>query len=218
MAQRKSAPKRSSNSSKPKGSTTGSGKVGSDRAADHAFGGKGDFGIPAAKVTAPLPDGGREKGPEQGTGPMRSGSAGTRTDGVGHAPGSPGAGSGGDVDPDFIGLDGQGSLSTKPASGRTRGPDITEGGSDAFASGGPAKGENETRRGTHGAPTEVIRGSTVDRSGGDASTTGMGGGSDSATRAEGGIDDAAAGEISSGEAGGTGQLKRKETSREQQAW
>jgi hypothetical protein len=103
---------------------------------------------------------------------MRSGASGLRDSGVGHTPGAPGTGSGGDLDPDFIGLDGKGGLSASPASGRTSGPDITEGGSAPFASGPPAEGENELRPGTHGAPSEVVRGSTVDRTGGDASTTG----------------------------------------------
>ena len=186
-----------------------SGKVGSDRAADKEIGGKGDFGIPAGQATAPQPIGGRDKGPEQGTGYMRSGASGLRESGVGHAPGSPGTGSGGDLDPDFIGLDGKGGLSASPASGRTTGPDITEGGSGAFASGPPSKGENALRAGTHGAPSQVVRGSTIDRSGGDASTTGSGMGSDStesaASLSDQDIpDNAVGGEISSGEAGGQG--------------
>ena len=85
-------------------------KVGSDPAADRKFGGMRDFGIPAAKVKGPLPDGGREKGPEQGTGPMRSGEDGNRVYGVAHPPGPPGAGSGGDLDPDYLGLDGKGGV------------------------------------------------------------------------------------------------------------
>lgn len=180
------------------------GKVGSDRAADKEFGGKLDFGIPAARAKSPQPIGGRDKGPEQGTGPMRSGSQGTRTSGVGHAPGKPGTGSGGDLDPSFIGLDRMGGIAAAPASGRTEGADITAGGSSAFASGPPAKGENQTQRGAHGAVHEKQRGSTVDRTGGDASTTGWGGGSDSTAGApqSNNIDDAAAGEITSDEAGG----------------
>lgn len=98
-------------------------KVGSDRAAGREIGGKLDFGIPADQATAPLPDGGREKGPEQGTGPMRSGASGVRDAGVGHAPGGPGAGSGGDLDPDFIGLDGKGGLANSP-------PDATDDAAD----------------------------------------------------------------------------------------
>lgn len=184
------------------------GKVGSDRAADHEIGGKGDFGIPANRVKAPLPTGGREKGPEQGTGYERSGASGTRESGVGHAPGAPGTGSGGDLDPDFIGLDGKGGVAASPEERKTSGPDMTDGRSDAFASGPPAAGENQLRPGTHGA-IELIRGSTVDRSGGDATTTGSGMGSDStasaASLSDRNIpDNAAAGEISSDEASGQG--------------
>jgi hypothetical protein len=185
------------------------GKVGSDRAADREIGGKGDFGIPANRVKAPLPTGGREKGPEPGTGYERSGASGVRDGGVGHAPGGPGAGSGGDLDPDFIGLDGKGGIAASPAERKTDGPDMTDGHSDAFASGPPSAGEHQLRSGTHGAPSQIVRGSTVDRSGGDASTTGAGMGSDSTGRAasisdQDIPDNAAAGEISSDEAGGQG--------------
>lgn len=188
-------------------SSQSSGKVGSNRAADREIGGKLDFGIPADRAKAPLPDGGREKGPEQGTGPMRSGAMGVRDSGVGHAPGTPGAGSGGDLDPDFIGLDGKGGLAASPASGRTQGPDITEGGSAPFASGPPARGENELPAGTHGAPPQIVRGSTVDRGGGDASTTGPESGADSTLSPTAYPrldvpDDETVGEISSDEAGG----------------
>ena len=191
-----------------------SGKVGSDPQADKEFGGELDFGIPAKKASPDEPDGGRAKGPEQGTGPMRSGDRGVRTSGVGHAPGRAGAGSGGDLDTDFIGLDGKGGVAAAPASGRTRGPDITEGGSAPFASGAPAEGKNQKPE------RKIVKGSTVDRSGGDASTTGAGGGSDttegpaqSEIAEETGAafdrkpdipDNAAAGEISGGEASGQG--------------
>jgi hypothetical protein len=195
-ARRKSSDKKGT--SKSHRGDVGSAKVGSDRSADRKIGGKLDFGIPAEKARAPLPDGGLEKGPEQGTGPMRSGATGTRTSGVGHAPGRPGAGSGGDLDTDFIGLDGQGGVSARPASGRTKGPDITEGGNEPFARGPPAKGENELPAGTHGVAPEIVIGSTVDHSGGDAATTGMGGGADSANA------EPDQGEISSDEASGNG--------------
>lgn len=185
------------------------GKVGSDKSADREIGGKGDFGIPADRVKDALPIGGRDKGPEPGTGYERSGASGVRDSGVGHAPGGPGAGSGGDLDPDFIGLDGKGGLSATPAERKVDGPDMTDGHSDAFASGPRSAGENQLRAGTHGAPSQIVRGSTVDRSGGDASTTGSGMGSDStesaASLSDHDIpDNAAAGEISSDEAGGQG--------------
>ena len=149
-----------------------SGKVGSDPAADREFGGKLDFGYPADQVKAPLPDAGREKGPEQGTGPMRSGEDANRVYGVGRPPGPPGANSGGDLDPDFIGLDGKGGIAHDVDDRRTCGPDITEGGSAPFASGAAAEGKNALRPDTHGAAPERVHGSTIDRSGGDASTTG----------------------------------------------
>lgn len=184
-------------------------KMGRDKAANREVGGKGDFGIPASQANAPEPIGGREKGPEQGTGFQRSGASGARVSGVGHAPGAPGTGSGGDLDPDFIGLDGKGGVAAAPDERKTDGPDMTDGHSDAFASGPPARGQNQLRPGTHGAPSQVVRGSTVDRSGGDASTTGSGMGSDStgsaASLSDRDIpDNAAAGEISSDEAGGQG--------------
>jgi hypothetical protein len=103
---------------------------------------------------------------------MRSGEDANRVYGVGRPPGPPGSNSGGDLDPDFIGLDKKGGVANDVDDRRTCGPDITEGGSAAFASGGPAEGKNELRPGTHGAPPEIVHGSTVDRSGGDASTTG----------------------------------------------
>jgi len=199
----------SSLSTSRRGAARGQGKVGSERRPK--VGGKGDFGIPAKHARAPLPDGGREKGFEQGTGPMRSGARGVREAGVGHAPGPVGTGSGGDVDPDVIGVGTGRGVAASPASGRTQGPDITEGGSAPFASGPPAKGRNQGRAGTHGAAKRV-RGSTVDHSGGDATTSGAGTGADT-TSSRGRVrtgagrsvpDNAAAGEISTGEAGGQG--------------
>ena len=196
-------------------------KVGSDRREDAKVGGKLDFGIPADKAQSPQPIGGRNKGPEQGTGPTRSGSRAIRDVGVGHPTGPSGAGSGGDLDPDWIGLDGSG-VAADPRPDRTSGPDMTdEGGSAPFASGGPARPNQGTHH-RHGGPTEIVHGSTVDRSGGDASTTGPETGSDTTSSGyrsqirpdvnastdqerENDIpDNAAAGEITSDEAGGQG--------------
>lgn len=148
-------------------------KVGSDVQADRDFGGKLDFGYPAADVKAPLPDGGREKNREQGTGPMRSGEDGNRVNGVGRPPGPPGAGSGGDLDPDVLGLDGRGGVANDVTEHRTSGPDIVESQTPASEGAHQAHGSHSVRPGAHGASPEVVRGSTVDRSGGDASTTGQ---------------------------------------------
>lgn len=221
MAAKRGSAKRSQRSGDTEKGRGKRGKVGSDPAADRSFGGKDDFGIPADQARQPLPDGGREKGPEPGTGPMRSEAEGNRVTGVGYPPGAPGSGSGGDLDPDFIGLDGKGGVANDVDERRTCGPDITEGGSAPFASGAPAEGKNELRPGAHGAAQQIVGGSTVDRSGGDASTTGPATGADSTLstpyrsqvrpdvgasadheRAEAIPDNAAAGEISSDEAGG----------------
>ena len=163
------AAKRGGSGRKGSSGTPPRGKVGSDRAA--RVSGKGDFGIPASKARKPILEGGREKGPEQGIGPMRSGNRAVRESGVGYPPGPPGSGSGGDIDPDIVGVNGTGGVAASPPSGRTRGPDITEGGSAPFASGPPAEGKDELPPGTHGAARRV-RGSTIDHSGGDATTTG----------------------------------------------
>jgi hypothetical protein len=101
---------------------------------------------------------------------MRNEGEGVRTSGVGAPPGPPGSGSGGDLDADFIGFDGRGGVAKDPGERRTKGPDITEGGSAPFASGPPARGENERRPGGVGGPRPVL--DTVDHSGGDVTTSG----------------------------------------------
>jgi hypothetical protein len=151
-------------------------KVGTDPEAAEEFGGKLDFGIPANEATAENDDPyGRVKGPEKGTGPTRSGSSGVRIDGVGAPTGPAGAGSGGDLDPDFIGLDRMGGLANDPA-GDTCGPDKTSrGGSAPFASGEPAEGKGNLPPG-HVGGDKRVHGSTtngdIDGSQGAGSTSG----------------------------------------------
>lgn len=148
------------------------GKVGSSGAAADEVGGPLDFGVPASEAKRPVEEGGRAKGPEQGTGPTRSGARGVRTVGVGAPVGPEGSGSGGDLDPDVIGLDGRGGVALDPTEHRTRGPDITTaGGSKPFASGNPAKGQNELPAGqVGGAPAQTF--DTLDHTGGDVTTSG----------------------------------------------
>lgn len=151
-------------------------KVGTDEKAAEAFGGKLDFGIPADEATAQNDDPyGRVKGPEKGTGPTRSGDQGVRIDGVGAPTGPAGAGSGGDLDPDFIGLDKMGGMANDPPD-RTTGPDMTSrGGSAPFASGSPAEGKGNLPPG-HVGGDKRVRGSTtngdIDASQGAGSTSG----------------------------------------------
>jgi hypothetical protein len=74
----------------------------------------------------------------------RTGASGRRTVGVGSTEGPDGKGSGGEVDSDYVGLDGGGVASD----GKLRspaGPDDTDGSSNEFASGPPAKGEHRGR-------------------------------------------------------------------------
>jgi hypothetical protein len=130
-------------------------KVGGSKQAARKFGGKNDFGIPAKEATVANDDPyGRVKGPEKGTGPTRSGAQGRRTTGVGAPTGPAGAGRGGDLDPDIIGVGGTGGVA-RDGPDRTQGPDITEGGSGTFASGPPAKGDNQPPKGQHGGSVRV---------------------------------------------------------------
>ena len=126
------------------------GKVGDDPEALRKIGGKGDFGIPASDPIARAREGDIEGRPA-GSAPGYSGDAGVRTTGVGSLGGPPGHDSGGDLDPDIIGLDGRGGLAAKPPrEDEVTDASTTDGGS-AFASGGPAAGRNTIKPGTHGA-------------------------------------------------------------------
>lgn len=107
-------------------------KVGSDPQAAGAFGGrKGDFGIPADEAARPtaMPHMNPDHA-ERPAGGMQTDLGGRREHGVGGDPRSgPGASSGGDVDPSIVGVGGSGGgVSQSGSTGRTEGPDITEGG------------------------------------------------------------------------------------------
>src|SRR5439155_6767891 len=144
------------------------GKVGDDPEALKKVGGKGDFGIPASDPVVRARDGDIEGRPA-GSAPGYSGDAGVRTTGVGSSGGPPGYDSGGDLDPDVIGLDGRGGLAAKPPRGDDTDANRTDGSSDAFAAGGHAQGRNAIKPGTHGtAPNQ--QGDYTDHSGEDAST------------------------------------------------
>lgn len=163
---RTSADKTSRPGSTSRAAAKGRAKVGSNPGAARAFGSKRDFGVPSTKAHPA----GRSKDAGEGLPRNRSGRSvgmGQRVEGVGSNSGGPGAGSGGDLDPTFIGLDGRG-LAQDPPVRVTKGPASSTGGSEEFASGGPAAGENQTPR----VRDRRVRGTTFDRSGGDASTSG----------------------------------------------
>ena len=96
--------------------------------------------------------------PNSGGGPRnpRGTVSGDRVSGVGAPDSGPGSASGGDIDTDIIGV---GTGSGLAQSGPDRLGDIgaaeTDGSSDEFASGPPARGENQ------GRGPDAVRGSTV---------------------------------------------------------
>jgi hypothetical protein len=121
---------------------------------------------------------------------------GNRTAGVGGVDAGEGSSSGGDLDPDFVGLDG-GGLSLSAAGDDDLGEAATDGTSAEFASGNPAHRADAREIGKVGGDHSV-KGSTVTRP--DART--LEGGADTATNSEGAIDNAFQGEVSSSEASG----------------
>jgi hypothetical protein len=175
------------------------GKVGDDPETLKNVGGLGDFGIPASDPVARAHDGDIEGRPA-GSAPGYSGDKGARTTGVGSLGGPPGRDSGGDLDPDFIGLDGRGGLAAKPPrEDEVTDANATDGSSDTFASGPPAQGHNAIKPNTHGA-APAVHGDTTDHSGEDASTVSPGAaGSVKPTR---GDDPGAEGEVTLDEATG----------------
>jgi len=172
-------------------------KPGSNPDAAKAIGGKGDFGIPAkdAAEQARHKDdeyAGRPKGSEM----SQTGEGSAREHGVG-ARGGRGRGSGGDTDPDIIGFGtpGGGSVSASGSIHEPPGPD------DADKAPGAPHGHHNIQGPNVGGDKRVA-GSTIDRTGGDQSTTGSGGGTASVANNPREEDDAFAGEISNDEASG----------------
>jgi hypothetical protein len=176
-----------------------SSKVGESRRAAASFGGKGDFGAPEASENERNYASSATRNQDPGTFPGHSLGEGTRDTGVGGNESGTGSSSGGDVDTDIIGV-GQGgsTISVTGPDDRTHGPDMVsseQNPSDTFAAPGKKgrKGRNVRER---------VRGTTIDRTGGDASTTQAGQGAASVTNPDARNDDAFAGEISNGEASG----------------
>jgi hypothetical protein len=173
---------------------TSDGKVGSDASAAKHFADKNDFGIPsqdagrftgAAEEAKYQPEGDHQHDPRQ----AHSGGDGNRDSGVGGVNAGPGSSSGGDVDTDIVGVGIQGSgLSEGGPDERTQGADMTTAGSGKLDA-HPHE------------PRVQMRGNTINRSGGDFTTSGESEGAASMSVADAG-DDAAAGELSNGEAAG----------------
>ena len=190
-----------------------SGAVGSDPEAAKHFADKRDFGVPAedagkypglADEAKSQPAGDHLIDPRA----PRSETAENRDAGVGGHSSGAGSSSGGDIDTDWVGVgsDGSGLASSGPES-RRDGADMTDGFSDPNASATPHDANIDP---AHGSPVDshgirpkdmTLKGTTVNRDGGDVTTTGSGQGTGS-VESIGNGDDAEAGEISLGEAGG----------------
>ena len=122
-------------------------KVGSDPKAAQNFAQKRDFGIPSEDAAPDMTVEDRDfPGRPAGSKKTRSGATGKRTVGVGSTEGPDGKGSGGEIDTDLIGLDGTGGgVASDGVVGKPSGPDDSDGSSNEFASGPPAKGEHRGR-------------------------------------------------------------------------
>ncbi len=157
-------------SKQSKQSDNRSSKVGSDPEAAKKVGGEGDFGVPVDDRV------GREyasretkwNDPGAAHDRIRDGDS-ARESGVGSYESGTGSGSGGDVDTDVIGIgDGSGVASSGPDE-RSNGPDMVQGTQLPIGGEPPRKIEPDSQQ-----RIPRVRGSTVDHSGGDLSTTGGG--------------------------------------------
>jgi len=157
-------------------------KVGSSRGAARKTGGKTDFGIPAARSNTDYarresrqtkfnPTTSHPNDPRQDLGATQQ----ARVSGVGKPAAGPGGSSGGDIDSDVIGVgSGAGLAQSAPDPSSVSEAQWSDGSSNEFASGPPARGENQSNSRSGRAPraSSTPRGSTIDRSGSDESTTG----------------------------------------------
>jgi hypothetical protein len=155
-------------------------------------GGKGDFGVPESDVAERTYTSKNTKRSDPGAAPARPASEGVRTSGAGGYSSGPGSSSGGDLDPDIIGVGTGGGVAASGKIHEPAGPDEATGTSGDFASGPPA-------RGAQTSPIQSAIGrSTVQLP--DDRTIGPHG-ADAVSHPEAG-DDAFAGEVSSDEASG----------------
>lgn len=145
-------------------------KPGSSADDARKVGGKGDFGAPEGGLTGRTAErdyvSRNTKVSDPGAAnPWDFEHDGVRDHGAGGRDTGPGSASGGDVDPDVIGVGTGGSgVSLSGVTGRPSGPDDSDGSSDQFASGAHAQGRNQTLTGNKvGGSKRVTGGSTVTR-------------------------------------------------------
>jgi len=187
-----SSKRRASKASSARKRSASRGKVGSDPKALRRVGGKGDFGAPEAKEIERNYVSNETRHNDPGAAPSRLKDRldDPRESGVGAPDSGPGSGSGGDLDTDIVGVGFGGSGVAQSGPTRTEGADITTtGGSEPFAAPGPKGHPDKNPRRTR------VRGSTVDHSGGDVTTTGDGQSSGSVSESPVRNDDSFAGDI-----------------------
>src|SRR5262249_10318655 len=96
----------------------------------HAVGGQGDFGVPENNPTARNYASEETRHADPGAAQARPSADGLRISGAGANDSGPGSSSGGDLDPDFIGLDKQGGIAQSGNINEPEGPDDANSGSD----------------------------------------------------------------------------------------
>jgi hypothetical protein len=184
-------------------------KPGSDPKGAKEFESPGDFGVPEGDAPSLDRDyvSRNTKRSDPGAAVPRSGEdIGVRTTGAGGPATGDGSSSGGDIDPDIVGVGTGGTgVSMSGPTGRSDAAD-SDGSSREFASGGPAEGRNQTGV-HHVGGNKRVHGTTVDREPADIASVPQFEGADSFTnpRAHDGaseLDDSFVGEISGGEAFG----------------
>lgn len=180
-------------------------KPGSSAADAAALSGKSDFGVHENDVVERTYTSENTKMADHGAAQkMDYEDTGVRDHGAGGRDSGPGSSSGGDVDTDFIGLDGKGVMATNIDKQPKPDASDTDGNTSVNArSGGPAKGENETLVGKVGGRHEQVNVVTP----ADERTTNTGADEVSHRDAD-DADDSFRGEISSAEASGRDSLGR----------
>jgi hypothetical protein len=167
-------------------------KVGSNPDAAKNFADKNDFGAPESdRIEREYASRG-VRAQDKGAPPPHATGEGQRVSGVGSNASGPASGSGGDLDPDIIGVGTGGSgVATSGQIHEPAGPDT--------AQQTPQRDPNRIK--IHGV-SKPVKGTTIDRTGGDVSTTDSGQGAAAVTNPNDPDNDANVGEISNDEASG----------------
>lgn len=175
-------------------------KPGSNPADAAKVGGKGDFGVHENDVVGRAYTSANTKASDPGNAQANSFEHGeARQSGAGGHDSGPGSSSGGDIDTSVVGLGGSG-LAQDIGKDEQGGAAETDGSSRNAASGGPARGENQTNVGKIGGAKPQLRDVMT-----PADDRMLNVGADAASNVEDDADDSFRGEISSAEASGRDQ-------------